>query len=42
MDDEIKISQLIEAANININDLIMIIQNGANKKATVKQILESK
>lgn len=42
MDDEIKISQLIEAANINANDLIMIVQNGANKKATVKQILESK
>lgn len=42
MDDEIKISQLIEAANINANDLIMIVQNGANKKTTVKQILESK
>ena len=32
MSEEIKISQLQEANEISANDLMMIIQNGVNKK----------
>ena len=38
MSEEIKISQLQEANEISDNDLMMIIQNKANKKVTFKQI----
>lgn len=38
MSEEIKISQLQEANEISANDLMMIIQNKANKKVTFKQI----
>lgn len=41
MDEEIKISQLEEATEINENDLTMIVQNGVNKKAEIKQIVEA-
>lgn len=34
MDDEIKVSELPEAAQVNDADLVMIIQGGANKKIT--------
>lgn len=37
--EEIKISELVETENINENDILMIIQNGANKKAKVKNIV---
>lgn len=40
MSEEIKISQLQEANEISANDLMMIIQNKANKKVTFKQIKE--
>lgn len=40
MSEEIKISQLQEANEISENDLMMIIQNKANKKVTFKQIKE--
>ncbi len=40
MSEEIKISQLQEANEISDNDLMMIIQNKANKKVTFKQIKE--
>lgn len=38
MNEEIKISQLQEANEINENDLMMIIQNGVNKKKNIKQM----
>lgn len=41
MSEEIKISQLQEANEISANDLVMVIQNKANKKVTFKQIKEN-
>lgn len=38
MSEEIKISQLQEANEISANDLMMIIQNGVNKKKNIKQM----
>lgn len=37
-DNEIKVSQLIEATDLNENDLFMIVQNGVNKKLTGNKI----
>ena len=38
MDEEIKVSELPEVLNINDDDVIMIIQNGANKIVKAKNI----
>ena len=35
---EIKVSEMTEAESVNDEDLIMIVQNGANKKATAKNV----
>lgn len=35
---EIKVSEMMEAENINDNDLIMIVQNNVNKKAKTSKI----
>ena len=40
MEDEIKVSELPQATQINDNDLFMIIQGQANKKATAKLLLD--
>lgn len=40
MSEEIKISQLQETNEINANDLMMIVQNGINKKVMAKKINE--
>lgn len=38
MSNEIKISELTEATEVNNEDLIMIVQNGVNKKVPAKKI----
>lgn len=38
MDEEVKISQLPEATTIGDEDLLMIVQNGANKKLSLDKI----
>lgn len=40
MDDEIKVSELPQASQVNAEDLLMIIQGGANKKIT-KELFDS-
>ena len=42
MSEEIKVSEMQQADNINDEDVCIIIQKNTNKKATVRQILESK
>ena len=38
MSEEIKVSEMQEAKEINDEDLLMLIQKNANKKVTIKQI----
>lgn len=38
MEDEIKVSELPEATQVNDNDVMMIIQNGVNKKVTRRNL----
>ena len=38
MSEEIKVSEMQEAKEINYEDLLMLIQKNANKKVTIKQI----
>lgn len=38
MDEEIKISEMLEAENINEEDFIQIIQNGINKKISASKV----
>lgn len=38
MPEEIKVSEMQEAKEINDEDLLMLIQKNANKKVTIKQI----
>lgn len=40
MDDEIKVSELPQASQVNAEDLLMIIQGGANKKAAANLLLD--
>ena len=40
--DEVKVSQLPETTNINDEDLIMLVQNGINKKAQAQKIKDMK
>lgn len=40
MDSEIKISELTEATEINEEDIIPIVQNGANKKINMKNLFK--
>ena len=35
---DINVSEMTEAESVNDEDLIMIVQNGANKKATAKNV----
>lgn len=41
MAEAIKVSEMSEATNINNEDIIMIIQNGENKKAQISKINEN-
>lgn len=36
--EELKISEMVEAENVNEEDLVMIVQNGVNKKVKAKNI----
>ena len=38
-EDEIKISELTSAQQLNDEDIVMIVQNGMNKKVTVKTLI---
>ena len=38
MDEEVKISEMQEAENVNDNDLIMIVQNSVNKKVKLSKL----
>lgn len=40
MDDEIKVSELPQASQVNAEDLLMIIQGGANKKLATQILKE--
>lgn len=39
MDDEVKVSELPEANGVNDEDILMLVQNGTNKKASVDTLL---
>ena len=38
---EIKVSEMTEATEVNNNDLLMIVQDGINKKVKIDKIKET-
>lgn len=41
MEEEVKVSQLSEASSVNNEDLLMLVQNGTNKKVDVETLFEN-
>lgn len=38
---DIKVSEMPEAIELNNNDLLMVVQNGVNKRASVSQVKDN-